>query len=83
MDNPISKSEYYKITLTISDDLDQLLMKIGNTARMQKGHKLPRTMIIRALISLLNDIEVDVSGVKTEKEFIVRLKKALHLEHET
>ena len=68
------KSDYFKITLTISDDLDELLVRIGNAARMQGGYKLPKTLIIRSLIRLLHEADVDVSNVKTEEEFYKRLK---------
>lgn len=77
--NHQNKSDYYKITLTISEDLDELLMKIGNTARAQRGYKLPKTLIIRSLIRLLYEIDVNVEEVKTEEEFYKRLKQALFL----
>ena len=71
------RPEYYKITLTISEELDELLMKTGNLARAQGGYKLPKTLIIRSLIRLLQNVDIDLRGVKTEDEFYARLARAV------
>ncbi len=70
------KSEYIRISLTLPDSLDRVLQNVGNEARAQGGYKLPKTMIIRALVHLLMRLNVDVSGVKSEEELLDRFLEA-------
>ncbi|MBD3184242.1 hypothetical protein GF312_18300 [Candidatus Poribacteria bacterium] len=72
-----SKSEYIRVNLTLPDELDRVLQEMGNDARASGGYKIPKTMIMRALVRLLMQLDVDPSGVKTEDELLDRLKKAI------
>lgn len=71
------KSEYIRVNLTLPDELDRVLQKIGNDARATGGYKLPKTMIMRALVRMLMSLDVDLSGVKTEDEFLDRILQAI------
>ena len=71
-----SKSEYIRVNLTLPDELDRVLQELGNDARATGGYKLPKTMIMRALVRLLMTLDVDPSGVKTEDELLERILKA-------
>lgn len=71
------KSDYIRVNLTLPDDLDRVLQEIGNDARATGGYKIPKTMIMRALIRLLMQLDVDPSGVKTEEEFLERILEAV------
>ena len=71
-----SKSEYIRVNLTLPDELDRVLQELGNDARATGGYKLPKTMIMRALVRLLMTLAVDPSGVKTEDELLERITKA-------
>jgi len=70
------KSEYIRVNLTLPDELDRVLQELGNDARATGGYKLPKTMIMRALVRLLMMLEVDPSGVKTEDELLERIMQA-------
>ncbi len=70
------KSEYIRVNLTLPDKLDRVLQELGNDARATGGYKLPKTMIMRALVRLLMALDVDPSGVKTEDELLERIMKA-------
>ena len=72
-----SKSEYIRVNLTLPDELDRVLQELGNDARATGGYKLPKTMIMRALVRLLMTLDVDPSGVKTEDELLERILKAI------
>lgn len=44
--------------------------------RATGGYKIPKTMIMSALISLPMQLDVDPSGVKTEEELLERILEA-------
>jgi hypothetical protein len=71
-----SKSEYIRVNLTLPDELDRVLQELGNDARATGGYKIPKTMIMRALVRLLMSLNVDPSGVKTEDELLERILQA-------
>ncbi len=72
-----SKSEYIRVNLTIPDELDRVLQDLGNDARATGGYKIPKTMIMRALVRLLMTLDIDPSGVKTEDELLERILQAV------
>ena len=71
------KSEYIRVNLTLPDELDRVLQELGNDARASGGYKLPKTMIMRALVRLLMTLEVDPSGVRSEDELLDRILKSI------
>ena len=71
------KSEYIRVNLTLPDQLDRVLQELGNDARATGGYKVPKTMIMRALVRLLMSLNVDPSGVKTEDELLERIVQAV------
>jgi hypothetical protein len=71
------KSDYIRVNLTLPDELDRVLQELGNDARATGGYKIPKTMIMRALVRLLMSLNVDPSGVKTEDELLERILQAV------
>ena len=71
------KSEYIRVNLTLPDELDRVLQTLGNNARATGGYKIPKTMIMRALVRLLMSLDVDPSAVKTEDELLERIVQAV------
>jgi hypothetical protein len=76
-DSNDSKSNYIRVNLTLPDELDRVLQELGNDARATGGYKIPKTMIMRALVRLLMKLDVDPSGIKTEDELLERLVQAI------
>ena len=72
----VPKSEYIRVNLTLPDELDRVLQELGNNARATGGYKIPKTMIMRALVRLLMSLDVDPSGIKTEDELLDRILQA-------
>lgn len=70
------KSEYFRVNLTLPESLDRFLEELGTEAKAQRGYKLPKTLIMRALIRMLGELEVDVSGVRSEDELLERMRAA-------
>jgi len=71
------KSDYIRVNLTLPDELDRVLQELGNDARATGGYKIPKTMIMRALVRLLMTLDVDPSGIKTEDELLERILQAV------
>ena len=71
------KSDYIRVNLTIPDELDRVLQKLGNDARATGGYKIPKTMIMRALVRMLMSLDIDPSGIKTEDELLERLLQSI------
>ncbi len=72
-----SKSDYIRVNLTLPDELDRVLQELGNDARATGGYKIPKTMIMRALVRLLMTLDIDPSGIKTEDELLERILQAV------
>jgi len=72
-----TKEKYFRLNLTLPIELDRALSDIGPTTWSKGGSKLPKTAIMRALIRLLMELNVDVSGIKTEEEFLDRLHQSI------
>ena len=71
------KNQYIRVNLTLPDELDRVLQELGNDARATGGYKIPKTMIMRALVRLLMTLDVDPSGVRTEDELLKRMMQAI------
>lgn len=71
------KSDYIRVNLTLPDELDRVLQELGNDARATGGYKIPKTMIMRALVRLLMTLDIDPSGIRTEDELLERILQAV------
>ena len=75
------RSKYdFMVNVTLDHDLDEFLDNVGITVKRSGGHKLPKTRIFRGLARVLKELirskKIDLSGVKTEEEFMERLMEA-------
>ncbi|OIN95612.1 hypothetical protein AUJ66_08805 [Candidatus Desantisbacteria bacterium CG1_02_38_46] len=71
------REKYFRVNLTLPIHLDRVLADLGPTTWAKGGSKLPKTVIMRALVRLLMELKIDVSGVKTEEEFLERLRQSI------
>ena len=67
---------YRKVTITLPEDLEAFIDDLRRTIREQQGYSLGRTEIIRAAISYLRTIKIDLREIHDEEELLARLKKA-------
>lgn len=72
----IPKSRYFRLNLTLPEALDRFLEEVGIEAKAQGGYKLPKTLVLRALIRFMAELDVSVDGVRTEEELLRRLVAA-------
>lgn len=71
------KEKFFRVNLTLPIELDRSLSEIGPATWAKGGSKLPKTVIMRALIRMLMELDVDFSGVRTEEEFLERLRRSI------
>jgi len=67
----------HKVTITISDEVLDWFYQMSRRMKKSKGYKLPRSYIIRALINVCMKLDINVKGVKTEKDLEERILEAV------
>jgi hypothetical protein len=70
------KSTYFHLNITLPNELDVAIADVGNRARASGGRKIRKTEVLRALVRFMIELDVDVSGVKSEDDFFSRLRDA-------
>ena len=66
-----------RVPITINKTQDEWLDKLRKTMQQSRGYKLPRSYIIRALLNTAMKLDIDVTGVKTERELRDRISEAI------
>jgi len=66
-----------KVTITISDGALDWFHELSRTMKNRRGYKLPRSYIIRALINVFMRLDINVGGVRTEKDLEERISQAI------
>ncbi len=70
------KQDYFRIPITMPSGMVSFLENMGIECRKSGGHKIANTMIVRCALKLLMDMNIDISGVKSEEELEKRIKEA-------
>ena len=70
------KQDYFRIPITMPSEMVSFIENLGVECKRSGGHKLANTEIVRSLIRLMIDLDVDISGIKTEEELEARVKEA-------
>ena len=71
------KQDYFRIPITMPSEMVSFLENLGIECKRSGGHKLANTEIVRTLIRIMMDLDVDLSGIKTEEELETRIKEAV------
>jgi len=66
-----------KVTITISDEALDWFHELSKMMKNKRGYKLPRSYIIRALINVFMKLDINVGGVRTEKDLEERILQAI------
>ena len=70
------KQDYFRIPITMPSGMVSFLENMGIECKKSGGHKIANTMIVRCALRLLMDMNIDISGVKSEEELEKRIKEA-------
>ena len=74
---PVAEEALRQTTIMVYDDQLDWLEQKCTEARSKGGKALRKAVVIRALIDLARSSPVDLSGVKTEEQLLVRIERAI------
>ena len=66
-----------RIMVTLPIQLDNMLHQFGSKARETGGHKISKTAIIRSLVRVFSQLDVDHTGVMDEDMLTRRIWEAI------
>lgn len=67
----------FRVPISIRKEMEVWLQDLGNRMKASGGYKLPKSYVIRALLDALKELDIDVTGVKTEVELSKRIHDAI------
>ena len=67
----------FRVPISITKDMEAWLQDLSSKMKSGGGYKLPKSYIIRALLNAAMQLNIDVTGIKTEEELVKRLLKAI------
>lgn len=70
------KQDYFRVPITMPSDMVAYLEDLGIQCKKSGGHKIANTMIVRAAIRLIMEIDPDITEVKSEEELESRFREA-------
>ncbi len=70
------KQDYFRVPITMPSDMVAYLEDLGIQCKKSGGHKIANTMIVRAAIRLIMEIDPDITEVKSEEELESRFRNA-------
>jgi hypothetical protein len=75
---PVAEApELRQTTIMVYDEQLDWLEQKCTEARSNKGKSIRKAVVIRALIDLARSSAVDLSGLKTDEELLVRIERAI------
>ena len=67
----------FRVPITLTSEMEAWLTGLAREMKQTGGYKLPKTYIVRALIGAFMELKVNVAGVRSEAELVVRLRQAM------
>ena len=71
------RREIIRIMVLLPIEHDKLLHEFGSRARETGGYKISKTAIVRALVRVFNDLDVDSTAVMDEDMLVRRIWEAI------
>lgn len=71
------KNTYTKKTMTMPDSMLVHLETIGQISNRTGGHKLAKTEIVRAMVTAMSKMKIDVTGLKNRKDLDERIMASI------
>jgi hypothetical protein len=73
----MANKPYIRVPITMTDKMINFMETMSMKSKVTGGRKLPNTAIVRAAVSVLMDLDVDASNIKTEEELKARILDAM------
>lgn len=71
----------YRLPINLSEEEILFLERLGHQAKRTGGFRLSKAAVVRALIEVAMELEIDMSGVKDEEELRLRMLNAVDTKH--
>ncbi len=72
----MGKENYLRVPITMPEEMFSYLEEMSLKSRVTGGRKLANTSIVRACVSAVMDLDVDVTAVRDEDELKDRIREA-------
>ena len=72
----MGKENYLRVPITMPEDMFLYLEETSLKSKVSGGRKLANTTIVRACVSAVMDLDLDVTAVKDEDQLKERIKQA-------
>jgi hypothetical protein len=74
---PDPPSTTIKLSVFLNKREDEYLENLSSTAKFSGGKKISKTRLVENMVKAFSDTELDVRGVTSDEELLVRLKAQL------
>ncbi|UCD08260.1 MAG: hypothetical protein JSU79_07850 [Dehalococcoidales bacterium] len=74
---PDPQSTTIKLSVFLNRQEDEYLENLSSTAKFSGGKKISKTRLVENMVKAFSDTELDVRGVTSDEELLVRLKAQL------
>jgi len=72
----MGKENYLRVPITMPEEMFSYLEEMSLKSRVTGGRKLANTSIVRACVSAVMGLDVDVTAVRDEEELKDRIREA-------
>jgi hypothetical protein len=67
---------YIRVPITMTEKMINFMEGMSLKSKVTGGYKLPNTAIVRACLKAIMELDIDVTGIKTEEELKDRIMEA-------
>lgn len=67
----------FRVPISITKEMEVWLQALSNEMKVSGGYKLPRSYVIRSILTAVMKLDVDISDVKSESELTKRFLEAI------
>ena len=69
--------DLFRVPISITKEMESWLQELSNRMKLTGGYKLPKSYVVRSLLSVIMKLKIDAGGVKTEEELTKRMLSAI------
>jgi len=67
----------FRVPVSITREMEAWFQNLSSEMKATGGYKLPKSYILRSILNSIMKLEIDVSGIKTEKDLEKKILEAL------
>jgi len=70
------RKDLFRVPISITQDMESWLQGLSNTMKATGGYKLPKSYVIRGLLDAAMELDINVKGIKNEKQLKSKIIRA-------